>query len=414
MEWLSAGAGYVTLCHTRQISFILDPEIARKNTMKKIVWFRQNYLPLEIVQTIKDHVPVFDYTVYENTLGLCYANGFWSRSQSPTTLFLNDPVFFGAEMPRYNASAETDFDRITDARCQWLRKHRWDRPWLLEWSGGLDSTLMICAVLKNLETQDLDNITVGMTRASLYENSQFYHDVIEHKFKILDLNSPHYSNIYHTHYLVNGEPADMLPGGGLAEYARRCGIDLSLPWRDNIGLLRTFLSNTRIGITGTDFLLKTMQDELGNLDPGAPPVDIIAEWFWWINFCWKWMSLTVHRLHPGRQDAKRYIEALVNWFDTQEYQQWSMLRGRYSLLTNASTPKSYKQDWRRYIHQIWSDAHFNHFKIKIASTSLALDASAPWACLLDDYSFLSFPKDQDQIKKLLPYVINDHFKKQTP
>lgn len=374
--------------------------------MSRIVWFRQNYLPAPLIRATQQGRPDFDAETYFKTLGLCYANGFWPRSPQVTTPFRKNLDVFAVDIPAFDADFDLTFQDITDRRCQWLRQHRWDRPWLLEWSGGLDSTVMVCAVLKTFAPRDLENVTIGLTRSSVYENPQFYDTVIKPKFQTLDISSKIYRDIYRTHYLVNGEPADMLPGGGLAEHAGRSGLDLSLDWRQHSALLIEFLSSTRLGVPGAQWLYNTMQQDLDNLAAPFPPVTRMVEWFWWINFSWKWMSLTVHKLHPGIQEAKSYLDSLINWFDCPEYQKWSMCRGRYNLLRDNDSALSYKHDWRSYIANVWADGYYKKFKIKTASTSLSLHQKAPWACMLDDYSFLTAADDMEQILSLWPSVIN--------
>jgi len=374
--------------------------------MSKIIWFQQNALPLELSRLTQEILSDFDHTQYQAVLRTCLALGFWPRSSRPTTPFVNDPDFFNAAIPAFDSNFGLDFSTITDDRCNWLRTHKWDRPWLVEWSGGLDSTVIISSIIRNLSSHDFDNITVGLTRSSVYENPVFFEQCIRKNFSIMDISGDAYGDIYRTHYLVNGEPADMLPGGGLAEHAQRCGIDLKLSWRDSRDLLIDFLSTTVARRSGAIWLYDKIHAEL--LDPaeGLPPVDSIVEWFWWINFCWKWMPLTMHRFYPGDQDARAYMDSLINWFDSIDYQQWSMVEGRYSLVKQTKQDRYYKTAWRDYIYTVWPDDYYNQFKIKTTSSSIKPNHITAWACLLDDFTYLRLDRDLTRIKELWPTVIN--------
>lgn len=372
--------------------------------MSRIVWFRQNYLPRELEQIVEQKITNFHYGVYKKILNLCYSHSFWPRGSHVATPFVVDQSF--APMDWTMPDGHCDFNTITNERCVWLRHNKWDRPWLVEWSGGLDSTLIVCALLANLDRSDFDNITIGLTRASLYENAEFFNSHIKPNFRMLDITSPEYHDLYQTHYLVTGEPADLLTGGALAEHAVNNGIDPRRAWRDSRQLLLDFLSSTTIGADGANWLISSMTKDLECQADRQPKVHTVLEWFWWINFAWKWNTKLSYKFHPGRQDSKAYHAALINWFDSEKYQAWSITQGRYSLITHGTEAKSYKRDFRRYIKTIWPDAYYQHFKIKIASTSLALESHSPWACVLDDGSILTAEKDMSRILELFLDTIN--------
>lgn len=335
---------------------------------------------------------------------LCYGTSFFSRTQQPGTPFVIDRDHWHAKFPQSVTSL--NFDHITDQRCHWLKTHRWDRPWLIEWSGGLDSTLVLCSILINLSKQDLEHVTVGMTPTSIYENPRFFHDCIKDKLQIKDITASDYQDMYKTHYLITGEPADMLTGGALAMHACSRGIDLTLPWRSNRHIMKDFLASTSAGRDGTEWLLDTMARDLEGCQGSSPPVNNILEWFSWINLNWKWIAKKIYKFQPGLHDPDKYFHSLINWFDTDDYQNWSIHHGRYSLITDGTSLNSYKKDFRQYIMKIFRDRYYDHFKIKIGSTSSSVSHAYPWACLLDDGSVLTAENDMDEIISLFSKNIN--------
>jgi hypothetical protein len=375
--------------------------------MSRIIWLNQSNLPDPLQHIVADIIPGFDYAVYKNVMKLCYTTSFFSRTERPGTPFAlaRDPWHSRLPQP----SKFVDFDSITDERCHQLREHQWDRPWLVEWSGGLDSTLVLCALLKNLNKQDLANITVGMTPVSIYENPNFFHNCIKGKLQIKDITAPDYQNLYKTHYLITGEPADMLTGGALAMHACSNGLDLTLPWRDNQSVILDFFAGTSAGSAGAQWLIDTMAHDIENREETYPPVDNILEWFHWINLSWKWTTKQIYKFKPGLHDPKQYFHSLINWFDTDDYQNWSINHGRYSLITDGISLNSYKKDFRRYIMRIFPDHYYAQFKIKVASTSWAMSQMHPWACLLDDGSTLTAQNHLEEIASLIPTVLNSAY-----
>lgn len=373
--------------------------------MKKIVWFCQSNLPNQLVTMVQDYLPGHDYRQYQTILSLCYTHSFWPRSTSAPTPFRTDPGFFPTAFTHFGPNLD-NFEHITDQRCHWLKANKWDRPWLVDWSGGFDTTLMVCAILKNISESDLDNITIGLTNTSIWENPIFYHTQIKNRFRTVDISRCE-PNELGLHYHITGEPADMLAGSGLAENAANSGIDLRLPWRSNQSQLIEFLSTKSIGPIGARWLVENMARDLDNRGHDSPEVNNLIEWFWHINFDWKWITKILPKFSPEQNNAQTYLGSLINWFESREYQQWSIETGRYSLLSSSTGSRSYKPDWREYIYKFWRDDYHYNFKTKVASTSLSQTLPKTWACLLDDYSCLRADRDMEQILQLFPHVINN-------
>jgi asparagine synthetase B (glutamine-hydrolysing) len=163
---------------------------------------------------------------FDHTNELLFANGVWNpgcssiynRKGAGNFLFKNGfREYDGFYMPDYNDDFKQDWNEVTDYRCDWLRQHRFDKPWTVAWSGGNDSTTVMSAIMKNLSKSDFENITVACNNASVWENPEFFQKYIEPNFKIV--NSSYLMSqkcIDDENYVIDGNLADQLFAGSVS------------------------------------------------------------------------------------------------------------------------------------------------------------------------------------------------------
>jgi hypothetical protein len=91
-------------------------------------------------------------------------------------------------MPTYDKNFNLNFSDISDLRALDIKKiiNDTDRTVMVQWSGGIDSTVAMVSLIKNLSTSELSKVTVSMSGDSLLENPNFYNNFIKDKFKIVN------------------------------------------------------------------------------------------------------------------------------------------------------------------------------------------------------------------------------------
>ncbi len=114
----------------------------------------------------------------------------------------------GWQVPTFDRHFSASFSEITDRRCRSLKNNKFDRPWILYYSGGIDSTVMVCALLRNLDRADLDNVIIACNPSSVYENPGFFFEHIEPNFRLMSSTEIIDREISQNYYYLNGEPAD--------------------------------------------------------------------------------------------------------------------------------------------------------------------------------------------------------------
>lgn len=371
---------------------------------RRIVYIHQKNIPPVIVNRIKELYTPYDHKSLTKILDITSHQQFYSRIGKNTLPFKYDEGFFKSPMPVVNQNSEDSFEYITDQRCYNLLKTHNDRPWLVQWSGGIDSTLIVCSLLKNMSKQQLENVVISCNHISIFENPKFYHTWVAPNFKIIDSTNSSIESYLDTHYVIDGNPADMLQGSGLGLFARSCGINTTANWRDSADQIIKFLS-VLVGKQAAHWAYSTLDENISSIDSNIIPIESCADWFWWINFNWKWPADRFHEMDWLHLDnLSPYFKSMINWYDSDEYQLWSINHGRYGLFDDTTNPGQYKLPSKQYIYQIDKNEHYLKFKTPTKSDSRVKIRS--WLCVLDDLTTLNAERDLDLILDLLPTHLN--------
>jgi hypothetical protein len=374
----------------------------------KIVYINQYNISDSVAQRIQEIDSGYDHESMKQAMNATLRQGFYCRKGHNSLPFVYSKEFFRTSMPDIDCNYNKSFGEITDQRCVELFQSHADRPWLVTWSGGIDSTAILVSILKNLSPQQRANITVSCNKISVYENPRFFHEHVRPNFHVIDSTPQEFGSLLDTHYILDGDPADMLQGSGFALNAKAWGLDLTQSWKQSAPLI-DFLS-TAMGRPAAEWIYNSMANNLDSLCDDPLDLKTYADWFWWINFNWKWSANRIHEMQ--RQpipNVKPYLDSAIHWYDTVDYQQWSMTQGRYSLVRDSSLG-NYKKLSKQYIYEYDKNAHYLKFKTKTDSDSRG-PRSRPtaWFCVLDDYRTLTLDRDLDLILELLPTHVNQSY-----
>jgi hypothetical protein len=313
----------------------------------------------------------------------------------------------GFSMPDYDQNYNKSWAEVTDQRCQELRAKHFDRPWEVMWSGGIDSTNIVCALIQNLPKADLKNITIACTPVSIWENSEFYFKYIEPNFKVIsskDLmcrDGEYQSNVY----TIDGEPADQLHGG-LGRFN-----ELLI---QNVGLLHKDLGEKN-GIECAIDLISARTDKefaewfyhstMTNAQQCGIPIHTIYHLICWQQLNYSWTTSKFRLLYYSRwkniKNAKFYIDQFVHWYDSDGYQQWAMnpSNDREKLGTTTS---EFKFAAKKYIYSVNKDNYYLKYKTKMGSCDIFETFVPDWCCVDHDWNLLNFENHKDQILTMLP------------
>ena len=232
------------------------------------------------------------------------------------------------------------------------------RSIIIQWSGGVDSTALLVAMIKNLAPGDLENITVYLSTTSIIENFGFYQKFIHSKIKTanwLDLDVS--DELLDSHMILHGDPANCLFGPSGSMYAKSVAQGNHLDtWKNQYGSICQSIdavlseSGRSVGKWHADRISASVIDG----------VDTVADWWWWHYFNFKWYSSIVRPLVWCRSDIKKPIKrsnfefyVKNSFYASQDFQNWSY--SNLKKLVGIDPAKTFKLDAKQYIYELDKD-----------------------------------------------------------
>lgn len=356
---------------------------------EKILPFLQDGWPQHNWQNIKD--------CYKTTDTKNIMTGRIGRDAFP---FSTDAIdSYHVEPPVYDGTFTKTFNDITDEQCQQWLQEKTDQPWLVFWSGGIDSTVIVTSILKNTSSADRENIYIACNRASIYELPRFFYDHVQPNFKLIQTPDLGKQPLHEQYHVIDGEFGDHLYCGGH-------GWELSQSLPDCMGLdIRRkpdLMLNHFASKTNKNFATWYYEYLLDNVNSTDIPVETYHDFCWWIFFNYHYTSSYI-RL----RDTTFANHCSPRWFATDDYQQWAMNNnqsGTKYTLNHSDAKLASKQ----YIYDFDHDEYSRIFKTKSKSIQVFMQLkSTKEFCTLDDFSKLYVDHDLDRILELLPDHVVD-------
>jgi hypothetical protein len=299
--------------------------------------------------------------------------------------------------PAYDGTFTKTFSDVTDEQCQqWLRE-KTDRPWLVLWSGGIDSTVIVASILKNTSPADRENIYIACNRASVYELPRFFYDHVQPNFKLIQTPDPGTQSLSELYHVIDGEFADHLYTGGFGwELLRLLPEYLTADFRRHPDVLLNHLASA----TNKNFAIWYYDLMLDNINSTNIPIETYHDFYWWHFFNYQYTDVYIRtRINTF---ANEYSP---RWYATDDYQQWAMNNNQFGTKYTLDLSDS-KLASKQYIYDFDHDEYCRTFKIKSKSIQMSVkfvnNNSLGVFCVLDDFSKLHLDRDLDRILELLP------------
>lgn len=290
----------------------------------------------------------------------------YSRVQRPSWRTTDER--FIRTMPR---SADVSFADASDLRSSQVAeivKQDTNLPIYLYWSGGIDSTAYVSAVMRNWSKDLLDRCVIKLTHSSINEHPIFYNDHIRDKFQtksVYDFES------WDKGYYINGDPADGLwLQANILKQAWKTTLEPTV-MNDNFWDTRNEFLASKLTDYMYEYLLAFIKrdSELADF-----PVITTADFFWWMNFSLQYETMIYkHLWEPNDclQGDLSTIEAfqdhIICWYDSIEYQQWSMQSQMRRTKFDPKQLNSYKMEAKEYIYKFDKNEYALQYKTKMPS-----------------------------------------------
>jgi hypothetical protein len=376
--------------------------------MSEIIAINQRLLGRnELPKYFREHAGIKMLEVFSNlpTESKVPYLGLMPRQGNPLVIKTNIKQCIDISMPVYRSDFNLTWEEVTDQRALEIEKivEESKSEVMIQWSGGIDSTCMLSAIIKNFKPYNLKRVVVACNWGSIIENPVFYEEQIKNKFKCVDINQ-------HTRHsaklTIGGEIADKLTIS-VANIDQYMGVRdhkmYSVSWRKQPqGLIDYFKS-----VFGSDAFAHWLFLEVSeNIDSTNIPIETYFDFMWWINFNYHWISsVFLEWLHHYRHETwGQHQKKFILWYNTQNYQLWSMKNTPEQSREHGIN--SLRQDAKQYIFDVDKNSWYKDYKIKISSPGRKGLSSTPQVfAITNDFRTLYLESDLSEIKNLLSQVL---------
>ena len=250
------------------------------------------------------------------------------------------------EITHNETNFEKVFDSIAEEFCQ-LVASTGRTPYLC-FSGGIDSTSILVALLKVASPDLLSKLVILHDSRSVTENPYFFYKYIDKKLKTenvdqFSITADNYNKII----ILDGEAGNQTMGHNAVQrliFKERYDL-LDKPWREINDLTELFLN-------ATDFHINLVKESIKY----APiPIETGYDFLWWINFNFKVDDVLLRKILPytanldATQTKDFYYNSLYRFYAHPSMQIWSMLTKDYRReclkITPKYVPKKYIYDF---------------------------------------------------------------------
>jgi len=303
----------------------------------------------------------------------------------------NQSIIPGMEAPEYNPSFNKLYSDITDARALEIKELiNQGQKFALFYSGGIDSTLVLFALIKNLTEEELKSLAICASVDSIIENPNTWEKYISGKFKIIDSKKNWLSDVILAGYRpITSEPADQIMGNLMAitMYHNYEGLirHLSPSVKYNLQKIKNKISSEDTHYSAYKDLIsrhlaydtsveglkfgRILYEKYNKCIQTSPwPTHSLHDFFWSTYFNLKYTNCVIRGAlyYNTGVPKKECLDAIIPWFHTTDYQQWSMVNNNNGQKIR-NTLASYKYASRKYIHDFDKNDWFFYFKTKLES-----------------------------------------------
>jgi len=241
-------------------------------------------------------------------------------------------------MPAQHYTSLT-LDDCINKRVQEIKDFHNDKPILLLWSGGIDSTMVFCALMQaNIK------FTVGYSIESEQEYPWLMARMQQGEFPGVTLKKLTDSRLFllqKDYYVVNGINGDQIIGTNGFYDEKTTGI-------------RPRLEDNYEDVI-PPYLMQLLEP---NID--AFPIKLLnyADWLWWFNFMFKYQAVSLGFIESHQFDTTA-TDTYCNFFDSLYFQQWAMSNRELNLeWLDKRVVTDYKKVYKQYIFKYLGDTTY--------------------------------------------------------
>lgn len=288
-----------------------------------------------------------------------------------------NPYYLAPEDP---AGKDETLKDIADSKADAIWKHaqHTGKNIAIMWSGGIDSTFVVTAILKTVPANEHDRVAVICNSNSVYENQQFFFKFLLNRVQLFNTSTwemtPDFLNQY---ILLHGDPADCLFGPSMPLYKAYVNNGTHTEsWKKHIkGLYDIFEpSKEKNSIEAPGFgkwFVDKIGDNIDSTDIGSE-IKSVGDFFWWTYYNFKWEFSCQRPFHfyrynsryqPITQEQQKEFADLC-FFNDHRFQQWSF---RHLNSFIGKSGEIHKREAKQYIYEFDQNQDYFDFKTKLGA-----------------------------------------------
>lgn len=301
------------------------------------------------------------------------------NDRTGTIKFVTKKLTTDRPHPDYTVPETRSFEELMLYRAEEL--WRWieddGREAVIWWSGGIDSTGLLVAMLRTSTPTRMQLVKIGFNDRSIKEYPKFYDEVVKKlPSEFISHNDGREIDLTRLH--ISGEIGDQLFG---ADMVRACfgkggksfigrqhfEGNAFKPWRDTISPFAHAHLSTR---EWADYHPQVM--EIYEQLCAAAPIEIVTvfDFWWWMNFNLKFTHVS-NRIQLGSIDSALARKRIMAFFDTEYFQKWSVANHDKKI---KDTWKSYKWPLKQFVFDWNKDREWFTHKTKVESLRMYQDS----------------------------------------
>lgn len=360
-------------------------------------WYNQRVIQMYLKAKfqnpeIKEHKLGSDAFKKLNQINRCFSEHPFGL-MNDSTGHISHPFNIAIKSPYQYAEENRSFGQVCIDTAQLISTMS-DRTISVFWSGGIDSTSALVALL---QTVDHNRLIVVCNQASIDEFPSFYKEKIQNKVRTMSPATAQEN--YKEFFSVTGDGGDTVWGVVDQSFWDRDQDKIQLPWQDCID---------KTIVTDMDFVeefckwsgveIKTWMD--------------LRIWFY---LCCKWQDKSIR---PYHMRTNLTSADTVAFYDVDSsFQHWTM-NNLHNII--GPTWKDYKMPAKQFIYQYHPD--LNYLQTKSKENSMSLDKELVTKTLLNqrivvgsdfsDYHFKLWPffdfaefEDFNDLHELIPHSL---------
>jgi len=293
-----------------------------------------------------------------------------------------------------------NFNKSFEECCMDAAHDLWKlgKPVELFWSGGIDSSGALIALLETKSESDILNIRY--TKESIVEFPLMWEKMVKGRNDPLPDKVMLDETLFNNHNIikVTGECGDQCFGSD----ALHKNLDKHADDWESI-----FTWGAFGGGISSDMPRKTPESYKFRMEQLAKimfehvdsaPIEIktIFDLFWWCNFCFKWQDVDIRMIFTFT--ATTEYKSTLSFFNTQDFQRWSIVNHD---IKHGGTWETYKQPAKEYINKYIKDENYRKNKTKEPSLIKILQGAA------DEKYDYAYRQKRREIPERIKLVLED-------